>query len=228
MIQKLVIVIGIVLLTLGCRVDSNVVSLSTKDVTKAIDGKVVSVRFKAVITVPMDLEDKSQKTQLDAIQQILENYVDIEDYDIGKGVVGTKIEMEGTIPLLRSDRNDDVKVSVNSAWALVVIPIDKTDKSIFTKYDYRLSLATTNQFPNMNDKLRKVNFMLTAKKTQPMKIRLKNKDGKKLELFCGPVEYKGKSLQYFEESFDSKKITLGMKGGIYEKVQPNLFFSIQK
>jgi len=112
--------------------------------------------------------------------------------------------------------------------ALVVIPIDKSQKSIFSKYDYRLSLATTNHFSDMNDKLRKMNFMLTAEKTQPLKVRLKNKEGKKMELFCGPVEYKGKAFQYIEETFDGKKVTFIMKGGIYEKVQPNLFFSIQK
>ena len=61
-----------------------------------------------------------------------------------------------------------------------------------------------------------------------MKVRLKNKGGKKLDLFCGPVEHKGKAFQYFEEPFNGKKITLGMKGGIYEKVQPNFFLAIQR
>jgi len=110
----------IVFAFIGCRVDSNVVSLSTKDLQNAIDGKVVNVSFKAEVTVPMDLEDKGENAQLDSIQKILENYLDTEDCDVDEGLLGAKIEIEGKIPLLRANRNDGVKVSEPSAWALGV------------------------------------------------------------------------------------------------------------
>ena len=219
----------ILLVAFGCRVKENEVTVSVKDLREAIAGKTVMVDFEAEITLPMTMEQVSQKFQLEEIKKILNQYLELDDYEIEKGdIMGTKIEIEGKLPLLIAKSTDMIKSSTKSAWAIAVIPLPKDPTSIFSKYDYIVSLATTENFLPMNKSLKNINFMLGTEKIQPLKVKLKNSIGKSVDLFAGPIEIEGVMQQYFPKSLDSGKLRFEMKGGIYNYVQPSFMLKIHK
>lgn len=193
-----------------------------------ISGKSVMVDFEAEALVPMSVKDVSQKFQMNEIEKILKEYLEIDDYELEKGdIMGTKIEMEGQLPLVYKEGND-LNISKTSAWAIVISPVEKNKDNIFSKYDYKVSLETTKYFSNLNEKLKGINMLLGVNKTQPLKVKLKNRSGKIVQLFAGPIQYEGKMVQYFQKDIGDEKVTFEMKGGIYEEVQPSFLMKIEK
>ncbi len=227
MYRIILVVILILIIAFGCRVKENEVSISVKDLQEAINGKTQIINFEAQINIPMTMEKVTEKFQLEEIKKILNEYLELDDYEIEKGdILGTKIEIEGKLPLLRSKNTDMIKTSTKSAWAIVVIPLPKDSTNIFSKYDYIVSLATTENFLPMNKRLKNINFLLGTDKIQPLKVKLKNKIGKNVGIFAGPIQIEGQMKQYFERNIDSGKITFEMKGGIYHYVQPSFMIKL--
>jgi hypothetical protein len=210
------------LIAFGCRVNENEVSISVKNLQDAKNGKAQMVDFEAQINVPLTMDNITQKFQLEKVKGILNEYLELDDYEIEKGdIIGTRIEIEGKLPLLLAQGVDSVKAPTTSAWAIVLVPIPKEPKTLFSKYDYIVSLATTETFLEMNKKLQSINFMLGVEPTQPLKVKLKNKLGKSLDIFAGPIEVDGTMKQYYEQSFNKGKLRFEMKQGIYNYIQPS-------
>ena len=57
-------------------------------------------------------------------------------------------------------------------------------------------------------------------------FKFRNNDGSILKIFSGGVEVAGKHFAVFEGSAD-KRLSIRMKGGVYDHVNPLLFFRLE-
>tara|TARA_B100000686_G_C16292101_1_gene714168 strand:- start:376 stop:549 length:174 start_codon:yes stop_codon:yes gene_type:complete len=57
-------------------------------------------------------------------------------------------------------------------------------------------------------------------------MKIRNRDKSKFRVFTGSVEVQGKHHSIFEGEV-AKRISLKMKGGVYEHTDPVLFFNIE-
>jgi len=219
--QRFIIGIGTVLLLLGCKADIVETTIKTKDLNNAIAGDGVTVEFEAEFSMMAEYDDET-KAQISAMEMIVENYVSLEEFDVTKGDFGLNIAIEGEIPLIYSS-NGEIPRSVDSPWALVVS--DNHDGGSLSGYSYKLTVATTSKFSAFEGELQNVNFMLSPDEFQPMRIKLKTTGDDKLRIFTGSVEVDGESKVVYETEV-SKRITLTMKDGVYEKTSQVIYFSI--
>ena len=210
-----------VLFLLGCKADIVETSIKTKHLQEALAGEEVTVTFEAAFSMMAEYDDET-KAQINAIEKIVENYVSLEEFDVTQGDYGLNIAIEGEIPLIYSS-NGEIPRSVGSPWALVVT--DNHDGGSLSSYSYKLTVATTSKYSAFEGELQNVNFMLSPDEFQPMRIKLKTSGDDKLRIFTGSVEVDGESKVVYEADV-SKKITLTMKDGVYEKTSQVIYFSI--
>jgi len=141
---------------------------------------------------------------------------------VTQGDYGLNIAIEGEIPLVYSS-NGDASGSSNSPWVFVIS--DNTDGGSLSGYPYKLTVATTSRFSALEGELQNVNFMASPDEFQPMRIKLKRSGDDVLRIFTGSVEVDGESKVVYESEVP-KRITLTMKGGIYDKTSQVIYFSI--
>ena len=208
-------------LLLGCKADIVETSIKTKHLQEALAGEEVTVTFEAEFSMMTEYDDET-KAQISAIEEIVENYFSLEEFDVTQGDYGLNIAIEGEIPLVYSS-NGDTSRSANSPWVLVIS--DNTDGGSLSGYPYKLTVATTSRFSALEGELQNVNFMLSADEFQPMRIKLKRSGDDVLRIFTGSVEVDGESKVLYETEV-SKRITLTMKDGVYEKTSQVIYFSI--
>jgi len=218
---SLVVLISALFL-LGCKADIVETSIKTKHLQEALAGEEVTVTFEAEFSMMTEYDDET-KAQINAIETIVENYVSLEEFDVTQGDYGLNIAIEGEIPLVYSP-NGDVSGSTKSPWALVIS--DNTDGGSLSSYPYKLTVTTTSRFSAFEGELQNVNFILSPDEFQPMRIKLKRSGDDVLKIFTGSVEVDGESKVVYETEV-SKKITLTMKDGVYEKTSQVIYFSIR-
>jgi len=208
-------------LLLGCKADIVETSIKTKHLQEALAGEEVTVTFEAEFSMMTEYDDET-KAQITAIEEIVENYFSLEEFDVTQGDYGLNIAIEGEIPLVYSS-NGDASGSVDSPWVFVIS--DNTDGGSLSGYPYKLTVATTSRFSALEGELQNVNFMASPKEFQPMRIKLKRSGDDVLRIFTGSVEVDGESKVLYETEV-SKRITLTMKDGVYEKTSQVIYFSI--
>jgi len=208
-------------LLLGCKADIVETSIKTKHLQEALAGEEVTVTFEAEFSMMTEYDDET-KAQISAIEEIVENYFSLEEFDVTQGDYGLNIAIEGEIPLVYSS-NGDASGSVDSPWVFVIS--DNTDGGSLSGYPYKLTVATTSRFSALEGELQNVNFMASPKEFQPMRIKLKRSGDDVLKIFTGSVEVDGESKVLYETEV-SKRITLTMKDGVYEKTSQVIYFSI--
>jgi len=208
-------------LLLGCKADIVETSIKTKHLQEALAGEEVTVTFEAEFSMMTEYDDET-KAQISAIEEIVENYFSLEEFDVTQGDYGLNIAIEGEIPLVYSS-NGDASGSVDSPWVFVIS--DNTDGGSLSGYPYKLTVATTSRFSALEGELQNVNFMASPKEFQPMRIKLKRSGDDVLRIFTGSVEVDGESKVLYETEV-SKRITLTMKDGVYEKTSQVIYFSI--
>lgn len=208
-------------LLLGCKADIVETSIKTKHLQEALAGEEVTVTFEAEFSMMAKYDDET-KAQISAIEEIVENYFSLEEFDVTQGDYGLNIAIEGEIPLVYSS-NGDASGSTKSPWVFVIS--DNTDGGSLSGYPYKLTFATTSRFSALEGELKNVNFMASPKEFQPMRIKLKRSGDDVLRIFTGSVEVDGESKVLYETEV-SKRITLTMKDGVYEKTSQVIYFSI--
>ena len=70
-------------------------------------------------------------------------------------------------------------------------------------------------------------MMIGLEQFQPVKFKLRNKDDSIFNIFTGGVVGNGESHATFESTIEDK-ISLTMKGGIYDKTNQVIFFNKKK
>jgi len=103
---------------------------------------------------------------------------------------------------------------------------DNRDGGSLSGFSYKLTFSTSSQFDAFSGELKNINFLLEPDKRQPMKFKLKNTGKDKLKIFTGGVEVGGETKVVYEEDVE-KRISLTMKGGVYDNTAQIIYFSLK-
>jgi hypothetical protein len=220
--QRCVIGIGTALLLFGCKADLVEIVVKTKDLKEAIAGDQVAVEFEAEFSLIAEYDDE-MKGQMNALEKSVENYISLEEFDVSEGDFGLTITIEGEIPLLYAS-NGEIPKDIESPWALVIS--DNQDGGSLSGYPYKLTVATTSRFSAFEGELQNINFMLSPEEFQPIKFKLRASKDDQLKIFTGAVQVGGESRVVYETEIP-KRMTLTMKGGVYDKTSQVIYFSIR-
>lgn len=219
--QRCLIGIGALLLIFGCKADLVKIEAKTKDLKEAIAGEQVEIEFEAEFSLVAEYNDET-KGQIRALEEAIENYIALEEFDVSEGDFGLTIIIEGQIPLLYAS-NGEIPRNIESPWALVIS--DNQDDGSLAGYRYKLTVASTSRFSGFEGELQNINFMLTPDAFQPVKLKLRASGEDQLKIFTGAVEVGGESKVIYEAEVP-KRITLTMRGGVYDKTSQMIYFSI--
>ena len=219
--QRLVIGIGTVLLLFGCKADLVEIQIKNQDLKEAIAGDQVAVEFEAEFSLIAEYDDET-KGQMNALEKSVENYISLEEFDVSVGDFGLTITIEGEIPLIYAP-DGEIPRSIESPWALVIS--DNQDGGSLSGYPYKLTVATTPRFSAFEGELQNINFMLSPEEFQPIKFKLRASKDDQLKIFTGAVQVGGESRVVYESEVP-KRMTLTMKGGVYDKTSQVIYFSI--
>ena len=216
---KRLILVSFVTVLFGCKSDIVETKVKTSDIKRSMSGKIVTVPFSAVIQVLGD--DQNTRGEIKKYERIIENYVDVEDFEISKSMMGMQIKVEGNVPLIFGSK---ARSGGKHPWAIY---IKKTDNLTLKKrYPYRLSLETTDHFPSFKNEFTKLNIILSPDPHQPLLMKIRNSDQSALRVFTGSVEIQGKHHALYEGGV-RKRISMQMKGGVYDHAAPVIFFNIE-
>ncbi len=150
MLKKLICV-GFLFALVGCKAEIVETKVKTSDLKKSISGKMVTVPFSAVLSVLGD--DAEVRAQVKSYEGIIENYVDLEDFEISKSMMGMEIKITGNLPLLSGDKT---KLDGKDPW---VLRIRKTaNRTLQHPYPYRVALETTDHFASFKSEFSKLNM----------------------------------------------------------------------
>jgi len=167
------------------------------------------------------VDDANVRAQVKSYERIIENYVDVEEFDISKSMMGIKIKVTGNLPLVSGDKT---KLDGKDPW---VLRIRKTaNRTLQKPYPYRIALETTDHFASFESEFSKLNMLMTPDPHQPLLVKIRNRNKSKFRVFTGSVEIQGKHHSIYEGEV-AKKISLKMKGGIYEHTEPLIFFNME-
>ena len=203
----------------GCKAEIVETKVKVSDLKKSISGEMITVPFSAVLSVLGD--DAKVRAQVKSYEGIIEKYVDVEDFEISKSMMGMKIKITGNLPLVSGDKT---KLDGKDPW---VLRIRKTaNRTLQKPYPYRVALETTDHFASFKSEFTKLNMLLSPDPHQPLLMKIRNRDKSKLRVFTGSVEIQGKHHSIYEGEV-VKRISLKMKGGVYKHTEPLIFFNIQ-
>ena len=213
--------IGVVLLLFGCKADLVEIEVKAKDLKEAVAGGQVALEFEGEFSLLAEYDDET-KGQINALEEAIETYIPLEEFDVSEGDFGLTITIEGEIPLLFASTGEIPK-DIVSPWALVIS--DNEDGGSLSGYPYKLTVATTSRFSAFEGELQNINFMLSPEEFQPIKFKLRASGDDRLKIFTGAVDVGGESRVVYETEV-SKRITLAMKDGVYDRTPQVIYFSM--
>ena len=220
--MKKIIVLLLSIYMIGCQSNIIETTIKSSEIKDAINGEVQDIEFETNFSLMAEL-DETTKLELEKIESISSKYIDIEDFDVTEDdYFGITIDVEGEIPLLYSS-NGDIPSSVSTPWVLLIS--DNNNQGALSSFKYKLEFIASPTFNAFAGELQNVNMMIGLEQFQPVKFKLRNKDDSIFNIFTGGVEGNGESHATFESSVEDK-ISLTMKGGIYDKTNQVIFFNI--
>ena len=203
----------------GCKAEIVETKVKISDLKKSISGEMITVPFSAVLSVLGD--DANVRAQVTSYETIIEKYVDVEDFEISKSMIGMQIKVTGKLPLVSGSK---ATLAGKDPW---VLRIKKTsNRTLKTSYPYRMTFETTDQFASFKSEFTKLNMLLSPDPHQPLLIKFRNRDKSNFRVFTGSVEIQGKHHSIYEGKV-AKKTSLKMKGGVYDHTDPALLFNIE-
>ena len=113
--------------------------------------------------------------------------------------------------------------SVSTQWVILIS--DNNNQGILSSFKYKLEFIVSPTFNTFASELQNVNILIGLEQFQPVKFKLRNKDDSIFNIFTGAVEGSSESHATFESDVEDK-ISLTMKGGIYDKTNQVIFFNI--
>ena len=219
--KKLLILLLLIYLT-GCQSNIIETTIKSSEIKDAINGEFQDIEFETNFSLMAEL-DATTKIELEKIESISSKYIDIEDFDVTEDdYFGITIDVEGEIPLLYSS-NGDIPSSVSTPWVLLIS--DNNNQGALSSFKYKLEFIASPTFNAFAGELQNVNMMIGLEQFQPVKFKLRNKDDSIFNIFTGSVEGSGESYATFESDVKDK-VSLTMKGGIYDKTNQVIFFNI--
>jgi hypothetical protein len=178
--------VGFVVIALlaGCKADSLEIKISNDDVAKAISGKDSSVAFEAEFELFGNLDAK-QKAELDRLIDLTDSYMDIDDIEIEKTMMGSKLIIEGLIP-----------ISVNKSTSPWYIKVSKWNDLLV-----EVKLETGTKFGALKSAITAVNMMLSPDPYHETKYKLKASGN---YVLAPAVEIDGETHLFYSNNVDGR------------------------
>ena len=190
----------------ACKAKELTIELKIDDAIAAANGDLNMVEFEAEFSTFGEL-DNEKRAQVEALENILAKYLEIDDFELETNDNGFEVLIEGEV-LITNDKNSD-----NAYFILV------EDSNILDGYK-ELRFMTGHNFASLKGEMGSINFMLAPDEFHPVKFKIKGSD---VEILAPAVEVDGVSHLLYKADLDGR-LKLLFKGGIFEKTGAGFFF----
>ena len=208
----------ILILLGGCKAELIETKIKTSDLKRAISQGTTTVPFETKITIMGDSQDARQ--QIKSFEQIIEQYVELDDIEIEKSMMGMDLLIEGNIPLVYRKK---IPKNRTDPWALFMKK--NNVKGLSGSYPYTLTLLPTRNFGGFKNKFSELNILLTPSASQPVSFKMRNNDKSEFNVFSGGAMVNGEAHAIYTANV-KRKLSLTMKGGVYDTAYPAIFFRL--
>ena len=202
----------------GCKAELIETKIKTSDIKRAISKGITTVPFETKITIMGETEDTRQ--QIKSFGEIIEQYVELDDVEIEKSMMGMDLMIEGNIPLVHGKK---LPRNRTDPWALF-IKKNKV-KGLSESYPYSITLLPTRNFGSFKNKFSELNILLTPSASQPVSFKMRNNDKSQFNVFSGGAMVNGEAHAIFTANV-KRKLSLTMKDGVYDTSYPVVFFRL--
>ena len=208
----------ILVILAGCKAELIETKIKTSDIKRAISQGITTVPFETKITIMGETEDTRQ--QIKSFGEIIEQYVELDDVEIEKSMMGMDLMIEGNIPLVHGKK---LPRNRTDPWALF-IKKNKV-KGLSESYPYSITLLPTRNFGSFKNKFSELNILLTPSASQPVSFKMRNNDKSQFNVFSGGAMVNGEAHAIFTANV-KRKLSLTMKDGVYDTAYPVVFFRL--
>ena len=208
----------ILVILAGCKAELIETKIKTSDIKRAISKGITTVPFETKITIMGETEDTRQ--QIKSFGEIIEQYVELDDVEIEKSMMGMDLVIEGSIPLVHGKK---LPRNRTDPWALF-IKKNKV-KGLSESYPYSITLLPTRNFGSFKNKFSELNILLTPSASQPVSFKMRNNDKSQFNVFSGGAMVNGEAHAIFTANV-KRKLSLTMKDGVYDTAYPVVFFRL--
>jgi len=199
---------GIAVLLVACKADEVEIELDVQQLQAAANGADVMAEFEAVFSNLGQL-DNEQRAQVDAVRDILEQYMAIDDFELETTDTGFEVTIEGEIPFVDATRADH-------AYFIAV-----SESSSLPGY-HRVALQTGDDFTAMEGEMSAISFMLSPDAHHPTKFRV---DGESTSLLAPAAEVDGRAYLLYDAPLEDR-IRLVQKDGPFDRVGAGFFIRL--
>ncbi len=207
-LRKTTICVGVLCLA-ACRAEEVQFDLDQSDLVGAAEGQPAMVDFEAVFEQFGDLEQE-QRDQIAEIEEILERYLSIDDFELATTRNGFEVTVEGEIALTAEPQRDD-------AWYLQVAASDVVEGF------NRVQLTTGADFEILEREMRAINFMLAPDAFHPTQFRV---DATDLEIIAPAAQIEGRFYLLWRGQV-SERTNLNFAEGTFDEIGAGFLYRLQ-
>ncbi|MDC1411961.1 hypothetical protein N8370_04455 [Amylibacter sp.] len=203
-IKNILLIVVTSTLLIACKAEVVELDIKTKDVFAAVDGEAGLIDFEAKFSNFGELDEEA-RAQVEALENILTKFMEIDDFELETTDMGYEITLEGEMPITNKRLDVAYYIHVSSS-------------DIFDGYTF-LELRTGDNFNNLSNQMLAINFMLSPDEFHPTKIKLKGKD---VQVLVPATEIDGKAYLFYEGVVNGR-ISMKFEGGVFDKIGAGLF-----
>ncbi|EAU52242.1 hypothetical protein OM2255_08811 [alpha proteobacterium HTCC2255] len=192
------------ILLIACKAEIVELDIKAKDVFAAVDGEDGVIEFEAQFSNFGELDEEA-RAQVEALENILTKFMEIDGFEIENTDMGYDIILEGEMPISNKKLDATYYILVSSS-------------ELFDGYTF-LELKTGDDFNNLSNQMSAINFMLSPDEFHPTKIKLKGKD---VQVLIPATEIDGKAYLFYEGVINGR-ISMKFEGGVFDKTGAGLF-----
>ena len=189
---------------IACKAEIVELDIKTKDVFAAVNGEDGLIDFEAKFSNFGELDEEA-RAQVEALENILTKFMEIDDFELETTDMGYEITLEGEMPITNKKLDAAYYIHVSSS-------------DIFDGYTF-LELRTGDNFNSLSNQMSAINFMLSPDEFHPTKIKLKGKD---IQVIIPATEIDGEAYLFYKDTVNGK-ISMKFDGGIFNKIGAGLF-----
>ena len=142
------------ILLIACKAEIVELDIKAKDVFAAANGEDGVIEFEAQFSNFGEL-DEDARTQVEALENILTKFMEIDDFEIENTDMGYDVILEGEMPISNKKLDATYYIHVSSS-------------ELFDGYTF-LELKTGDDFNNLSNQMSAINFMLSPDEFHPTK-----------------------------------------------------------
>ena len=189
----------------GCNADQLEVNLKTDDLRDAAVGEQLTTSFEAEFSLMSELDDQ-QRAELDQMIATVEDFMEIDEFEIQNSDFGITLTVEGQMPVSASEVAAPYYVSV-------------TESDIFGDM-YRVELANGYEFERFQNAMQGINFMLAPNAVQPVKFKVRGEG----TVLAPAVEIDGYTYLFYAGDIE-RRLTMNFSGGPFENTSGGFLIS---